>query len=184
MNNTVQLTFWNITWRTIIAHTVTYFFIGLLAYTAFNYSERFADPLISSYMRQTDDPLVMAGVLFQPIRGLLFGIVFWLLRDTLFLKKNGLLVAWITLVIVGIFSTFGPAPGSLEGLIYTRLPVVSQLGGLIEVLVQSLLLSVLTVYWIRRSHLNWLNWTLIILFFVVLLLPLMGLLVSNAVISQ
>jgi len=95
-----------------------------------------------------------------------------------------LLVAWITLVIVGIFSTFGPAPGSLEGLIYTRLPVVSQLGGLIEVLVQSLLLSVLTVYWIRRSHLNWLNWTLIILFFVVLLLPLMGLLVSNAVISQ
>jgi len=135
-------------------------------------------------MRQTDDPLVMAGVLFQPIRGLLFGIVFWLLRDTLFLKKNGWLVAWITLVIVGIFSTFGPAPGSLEGLIYTRLPVASQLGGLIEVLVQSMLLSILMIYWVRNSHLKWLNWILIILFFVVLLLPLMGLLVSNAVVSQ
>jgi len=90
-------------------------------------------------------------------------------------------VAWVTLVIVGIFSTFGPAPGSVEGLIYTKIPIEGQLGGLTEVLTQSLLLSALTVYWVRHSEVRWLNWVLSILFIVVLLLPLLGLLARQAV---
>ena len=176
-----KLTFWAITLRTTVVHTVTYFFVGLLAFTLFNYSARFADPALSSFMRQTNDPLVAAGVLFQPLRGLLFGIVFYLLRDILFSTKNGWLVAWVTLVIVGIFSTFGPAPGSVEGLIYTKIPIEGQLGGLTEVLTQSLLLSALTVYWVRHSEVRWLNWVLSILFIVALLLPLLGLLARQAV---
>lgn len=98
-----KLTLWAITLLTTVVHTVAYFFVGLLAFTLFNYSARFADPALSSFMRQTNDPLVAAGVLFQPLRGLLFGIVFYLLRDILFSTKNGWLVAWVTLVIVGIF---------------------------------------------------------------------------------
>jgi hypothetical protein len=35
-----------------------------------------------------------------------------------------------------------------------------QLGGLIEILTQSLLLSALTIYWVEHSHLRWLNWVL------------------------
>jgi hypothetical protein len=175
MNDTGQPTFWGITFRTIVIHTVTYFFIGLLAFTLFNYSARFADPTLSSFMRQTNDPLVMAGVLFQPFRGLLFGIVFWLFRDSLFSRPYGWLKAWGMLVIVGIFSTFGPAPGSVEGIIYTKIPIEGQLGGLIEVLAQSLLLSVLTIYWVKHSHIRWLNWVLSVIFFIVLLLPLLGL---------
>src|SRR3990172_9686644 len=97
-----KLTFWAITLRTIVVHTVTYFFVGLLAFTLFDYSARFADPALSSFMRQTNDPLVTAGVLFQPLRGLLFGIVFYLLRDVLFRRKNGWLIMWITLVVIGI----------------------------------------------------------------------------------
>ena len=180
MKDIELLTFWKITWRTTVVHTVTYFIAGILAFSLFNYAERFADPVISSYMRQTDDPLIMAGVLFQPIRGFLFGIVFWLLREILFVKRNGWLIAWIMLITVGIVSTFGPAPGSIEGLIYTKFPVADQLGGLIEILVQSLLLSILVVYWVRHTDLKWLNWVLIILFFIILLMPAMGLLAANA----
>jgi len=183
MTNTGQPTFWSITLRTIVAHTVTYFFVGLLAFTLFNYTARFADPALSAFMRQTDDPLVTAGVLFQPLRGLLFGIVFYLLRDRLFSRPNGWLVAWVTLVIVGIFSTFGPAPGSVEGFIYTKIPLEGQLGGLTEVLMQSLLLSALTAYWVEHSHVRWLNWVLSILFSVVLLLPLLGLLARQVAAS-
>jgi hypothetical protein len=36
---------------------------------------------------------------------------------------------WVTLVLVGIFSTFGPAPGSIEGLVCTVLPAARQLIG-------------------------------------------------------
>jgi hypothetical protein len=174
--NEKQLTLWGIVARTAVAHTVTYFAVGLIAFGLFNYSERFADPALSFLMRQTDDPLVQASVLFQPIRGLLFGLVFYLLRDALFRQKNGWLVMWITLVVIGIIATFGTAPGSIEGLIYTKLAFTGLWGGLAEVLSQSFLLSVLTFYWVNHPEKGWLNWGLGILFFIALILPALGLL--------
>jgi hypothetical protein len=115
----------------------------------------------------------------------LFGIVFYLLRDSLFSKQNGWLIAWAMLVIVGIICPFGPAPGSVEGLIYTKLPIESQLGvSLIEVFTQSLLLSALTVYWVKNPQVRWLNWVLSLLFMVVLLLPLLGLLARQSTMPQ
>jgi hypothetical protein len=176
-----QPTVWNVTLRTIVVHTITYFIVGFLAFTLLDYTARFAEPPLSLLMRQTDDPLVMAGILFQPLRGLLFGIVFYLLRDSLFQRPRGWLIAWTMLVFVGIFSTFGPAPGSIEGFVYTTIPMEGMLGGLTEVLTQSLLLAVLTVYWVQHPRVRWLNWVLGILFILALLLPVLGLLASQMV---
>ncbi|MFW6135657.1 MAG: hypothetical protein ACOC7N_02420, partial [Chloroflexota bacterium] len=58
---------------------------------------------------------------------------------------------------VGIFSTFGPASGSIEGLIYITLPIRGQLAGLSGVLLQSLLLSAVTYYWMRHTDSRWLD---------------------------
>jgi hypothetical protein len=171
--------FWGITLKTIVAHTVTYFVVGLLAFNVFDYTTRFADPALGLLMRQTDDPLVAAGPLFQPIRGFLFGVVFYLLRNVLFRERDGWLRMWIMLVFVGILSTFGPAPGSIEGLIYTNLPLRGQLAGLSEVLLQSLLLSIVTYGWIRSRDRRWINWVLGVLFFIALLLPALGLLLGQ-----
>jgi hypothetical protein len=176
----LTLTLWGIVAKTAVVHTLTYFTVGLIAYSLFDYTTKFADPVLSSLMRQTDDPLVQAGVLFQPIRGVLFGVVFYLLRDVLFRQKNGWLVAWITLVVVGIISTFGTAPGSIEGLIYTKARFDGLSGGGLEVLSQSFLLSVLVFYWVRNPDKRWLNWALGILFVVALLLPALGLLARLA----
>ncbi len=174
-----QLTFWGITLRTIVVHTVTYFVIGILAFTIFDYRALFAIPGLSSFMRPIDDPLVTAGVLFQPIRGALFGLVFYLLRDVFFGKKNGWLLMWVVLVVAGIFATFGPSPGSVEGLIYTTVPVSAQLLGLIEVLVQSLLLSFVLFYWVNHPEKRWLTRALAVVFVIVLVLPILGLLVGQ-----
>ena len=174
-----QLTFWGITLRTIVVHTVTYFVIGILAFTIFDYRALFAEPGLSSFMRPIDDPLVTAGLLFQPIRGVLFGLVFFLLRGVFFGEKNGWLLMWVVLVVVGIFATFGPSPGSVEGLIYTTVPVSRQLLGLIEVLVQSLLLSFVLFYWVNHSEKRWLTWALGVVFVIVLVLPILGLLVGQ-----
>jgi hypothetical protein len=164
--------------KTVVTHTVTYFIMGLIASTVFEYGRLYAETSLNLLMRQISDPLVMAGPLFQPIRGALFGVVFFLLRDTLFGRKNGWLVMWITLVVVGILSPFGPSPGSIEGMIYTTLPMELHLTGLPEVLLQALILSALLFYWVNHPQKKWLNWVMGIVFVLMLLLPTLGLLVG------
>jgi hypothetical protein len=113
------------------------------------------------------------------VRGLLFGIVFFLLRDVLFGKKSGWLTLWIVLIVVGILGTFGPSPGSIEGLIYTIIPIGIQLKGLPEVLLQTLALSIVLAYWVNRSEKIWLSWVMGILFTIAMILPMLGLLAGQ-----
>lgn len=153
--------------------------MGLLASTIFNYAGLFAEPSLSSFMRPITDRWVMAGPLLQPIRGLLFGLLFYLLRETFFNRKNGWLLMWAVLVGFGILGTFGPSPGSLEGLIYTQLPLISHLRGLPEVILQALLLSGILFYWVNHPEKRWLNWLLGVLFFLVLIFPALGLLLTK-----
>ena len=91
-------------------HTVTYFVAGVLAFTLLDYGTALAESPLNGLLRSPDDPLVMAGPLFQPVRGLLFGAVFYLLRDQYFGKQYGWLTMWVILVVIGMVSTFGPAP--------------------------------------------------------------------------
>jgi len=165
--------------KTSVTHTVTYFIMGLLASTMLDYARFYAESSLNLMMRQTNDPWVMAGPLFQPIRGILFGIVFYLLRDSFFGRKNGWLVMWIVLVVVGIFGTFGPTPGSLEGMLFTVFPLWVHLRGLPEVLLQSLFLSFILVYWVNHPQKKWLNWVMGIAFFVLMSFPILGLLVTQ-----
>lgn len=163
--------------KTMVSHTLTYFLMGALAAHFLNYAASMARP--ESGMRPFTSPWVMAGPLFQPIRGLIFALVFYPLRDCLFGRKNGwLLMGWM-LVALGILSTFGPAAGSVEGLIYTPTPVLAQLKGSIEVVPQALLLSALLCYWVNHPGKKWLNWSLGIVFFVAMALPVMGLLIRR-----
>jgi len=162
--------------KTIVTHTVTYFIMGLLASTILDYARFFAESGLNVMMRQTSDPQVMVGPLFQPIRGILFGIVFYLLREPFFGKKNGWLVMWIVLVVVGIFGTFGPSPGSLEGMLYTVFPLWVHLRGLPEVLLQSLFLSLILFYWVNHPQKRWLNWVMGIAFLILMSFPILGLL--------
>jgi hypothetical protein len=115
----------------------------------------------------------------------LFALAFYPLREILFQRKNGWLITWWLLVALGIFSTFGPAPGSVEGAIYTTLPILDQFfsGGMVEILTQSFLFSGLLYYWVNHPEKRWLNWLLGILFGLVLLMSLMGYLAASGMIA-
>jgi hypothetical protein len=176
--NTQKITLFGLIVKTSVVHTITYFLMGILAYTFLGYTERFAQADMAGWMRQTSDPMVMAGPLFQPLRGIIFALAFFPLREILFGKKNGWLVTGWLLVALGILSTFGPTPGSIEGMIYTLLPISGQLVGWLEVIPQALLLSVILHYWVNHPDKKWLNWTLWIVFCVMMLLPVLGLLVG------
>lgn len=179
----MKFTIWRITFKTAVTHTVTYFLMGLAALALLDYSARYADPAVAILMRQTTDPLVAAGPLFQPIRGALFGIVIYLLRDLVLERKHGWLTLWAVLVIVGILSPFGAAPASIEGIIYTTLPLWFHLNGLPEILLQSLLLAALATYWLNHPQNKWLGWLMGIVFVIVLLLGTAGVLAGLGILS-
>ncbi len=171
-----RLSLSSLTVKAVIVHTITYFVAGVLAYTLGDYGTTFSQPPLSYSMRPTSDPWVMAGPLFQPVRGVIFALAFYPLRKALFAERSGWLTLWWLLLALGVLSTFGPAPGSVEGLIYTVLPPLAQMLGLWEVLLQSFLLSVVLFYWVNHPGKQWLSWTLGIVFSILMILTLLGLL--------
>lgn len=173
------ITLMGLTVKTAVVHTLTYFVMGILAATFLNYAERFARPELICWMRPVSDPLVMAGVLFQPLRGIIFALAFFPLRQQLFAKRTGWLLIWWLLVALGILGTFGPTPGSVEGLVYTTIPWLDQVSGWLEVIPQALLLSLGLWLWVRYAEQRWLNWLLGVAFVIVMALPVLGLLVTQ-----
>jgi hypothetical protein len=154
---------------------VTYFAVGALAFWLLDYAELYARPDVAGLMRQTSDPLIMAGPAFQPLRGFIFALAIYPVREIVFIRPRGWLVLWWLLVALGILSTSGPAPGSIEGLIYTVISVPHQLLGLVEVIVQALLLAFGVVYWMNHPEKRWLKRIMIVVFVLAILLPLAGL---------
>ena len=169
-----QVRFLPLTVKTVISHTVTYFVMGALAFHFLHYAELFNHP--NSGLRPTTDPLIMFGPALQVVRGALFATVFYPFREILFGRRNGwLLIAWM-LIGIGILGTFAAPPGSLEGFIFTTMPVAAQARGYLEIVPQALLLSALLFYWVRHPGKAWLNWALGAAYGICALLPLIGLL--------
>ncbi|NIR48977.1 hypothetical protein GWO43_11120 [candidate division KSB1 bacterium] len=172
-----------LTLKTILVHTVTYFGMGVLFMWLLDYEARFAEPPAKYFLRELDHPLIYAGPMLQSIRGVIFALAFYQLRGVLFGSKNGWLKAWWLLVAIGILSTFGPSPGSVEGIIYTVVPLKSHITSLPEVVLQSLLLAVILFYWVNHPEKRWLAGILWTVFVLVILMSTMGLLVGLGVLE-
>ncbi len=157
---TPTVTFAQLTVKTIVVHTVTYTAMGLLALNLLNYRVAFDAPITREYLRSVDAPIVALGPSLQFIRGVLFAIAFYPLRDVIFGRKNGWQIMWLLLVMLGILGPFAAAPGSVEGVVYTKLPLGIQLSGWLEIVPQALLLSVVLHQWINHPEKRWIAWVL------------------------
>jgi hypothetical protein len=129
--------------RAMLWHTVTYLLAGLVASRVLDYQWAFHEPVIRDYMKDFDAAGVGFGPWLQPIRGLIVGVVLLPFTETLARHKLGWLFLWGLLVGIGILSTSAAAPSSVEGLLYSRVPLWYHLFGLPEVLLQTLAFSVL-----------------------------------------
>ena len=141
--------------RVSACHTVTYFVAGILAYTLLDYETAFRSEHMVCWMRPTSSRLIAMGPGLQWIRGLVFAIALYPFRAVFIGTSRGWLKLWGLLLGLGILSTYGPAPGSVEGLIYTTIPPLQQLAGLSEVVGQSLVFSILLVAWYRSASRAW-----------------------------
>jgi len=140
--------------RVTSCHLVTYFVAGVLAYTLLDYEALFRTSAFSCLMRPVTSRWVAAGPALQVVRGLIFAVALYPFRGG-FSGGRGWLRLWGLLAGLAVFSTAGAAPGSVEGMIYTKIPLGSQLIGLPEVLLQTLAFSLLVTTWSRHPHRAW-----------------------------
>jgi hypothetical protein len=157
MNNTgVSPRFGTFAWRVVSLHMITYFLLGVAAFLILDYEEAFRTTELRHLMVPTDSPQVAAGPALQAFRGLLFAVVLFPLASVFLNRRRGGLILWGLFVGLAILGTAGPSPGSMEGMVYTRLPLHLHLFGLPEVLLQTLLFSLGLVAWHHRPA-RWKN---------------------------
>jgi len=82
-----------------------------------------------------------------------------------------------------VLSPTGPAPGSAEGFIYTKVPIGQQMLGYFEVLPQTFLFSFLVVAWSRRPTRAW-TVVMVALTLIIALLSTMGYLAATGHMPQ
>ena len=144
--------FFNLSVKVIVAHTISYFAIGLVMSQLFDYDVLFQKEIIRDYMRSIDSIQILAGPFLQPLRGILFAIGIWPIRTLVFNRKYGWLILWNIIIIFGILSTPAAAPCSIEGVIYSKLPIWYHLIGLPEILIQTLLFSIAITWWVNKNQ--------------------------------
>lgn len=127
--------------RVTVTHVVTYILCGIVFMTLFHYDELYQYGNTKYFMRPVDSASSLAGPVFQIIRGLLFGFVLLLLKKSVIETTYGWLKLWGIIAVIGIINTPGPAPCSIEGIIYTQLPLAFHIKGAPEILIQTLLFS-------------------------------------------
>jgi len=145
-----RLTFGTFVWRVVASHLVTYFAFGLIASTLFDYRRLYAETDLRHLMRGTDTAWVAAGPSLQVVRAAVFAVVLWPIADRIVRAPHGALMLYGLMLGLAVFGTAGPSPGSLEGLLYTTLPVRIHLLGLPEVIAQTGAFSLLLVAWHRK----------------------------------
>lgn len=160
-------------WRTTSVHMITYFIAGILAVNLMDYETLFGSGGLEHYMHPTDAPIVALGPAMQLIRGLIFSVVLWPFCQVFLNNRRGWLKLWGLFLGLGIFSTFGPAPGSVDGVIYTQIPMDIQLKVLPELVFQSLLLSLGIWAWYHNPKRIW-NYIAGFLLTVILFLSIVG----------
>jgi hypothetical protein len=150
-----DLTFRRFLGRVTSTHLATYFVAGMLAYSLFDYRTLFQTEALSCLMRPISSRWVAAGPALQVFRGFIFALALYPFRSVFLGGRHGWLKLWGLLMGLAIFSTAGAAPGSVEGMIYTKIPIGHHLLGLPEVLLQTLVFSLLLTAWHRHPHRAW-----------------------------
>ena len=147
---TARNPFWGFLGRFTLVHVVTYLVFGVVFSLLMGYAEHFASPPMNSLMRSFDSPWVRAGVLFQFIRGPVLALPLFPFRKVIIEGKWGWVKLWSLLWVLTAIGAV--SLGTIEGLIYTKLPLKFHLIGLPEVTMQTLAFSWLFITWERRAE--------------------------------
>ncbi|ASJ20752.1 hypothetical protein BHAMNSH16_03435 [Brachyspira hampsonii] len=128
--------------KVAVIHTLTYIVFGILFSNMFDYSSIYSNDIVVNFMRGFESPLTVIGPFLQPIRAIFIAIALFPLRK-LIASKFGWFIVWLIFVCIGIIAAPSSAPSSIEGLIYTQLPIEFHLHNLPELLIQTFSFSII-----------------------------------------
>lgn len=138
--------------KIMLIHVLTYMICGITFSIFFSYQESLE---VTDGMRDMSNIMVQLSPIFQVGRGILFGLVLLLIRNSFHTKRYEWLKLWFIIAVIGIFNTPATAPFSIEEFIYCEPSNMAwnlQLGGLAEILIQTLLFSFLAMRIIKHSR--------------------------------
>ncbi len=177
-----QYKFGTFFWRITAAHMVTYMIMGIIASNLLDYQNLFENTLMSCFYRPFNSPWITAGPALQIIRGLVFALALWYFKENFLHQKYGWLKLWGLVVGLSILSTAGAPPGSIEGFIYTKIPVADQVKGYFEVIPQTGFFALIVCFWYEKPKRVW-NVIFIILVILIMLMSFLGVLNSLGIIQ-
>jgi len=125
-----------------IIHVSTYIICGIIFSNLFNYEELFQLGNAKYFMRETYGISSILGLFAQIIRGILFGIILLIIKESIWGKSFAWFRLWAVVAGIGIINTYAPAPVSIEGILYTQLPLEFHLKSATEIFTQSMLFSI------------------------------------------
>ncbi|TDO92059.1 hypothetical protein DFR79_10885 [Halanaerobium saccharolyticum] len=138
--------------RFILVHVITYIFIGVVFMNLQNYASAFITMEGFSNFRALDSTIVRLAPLFQIFRGAFFAFILYPFYNKI-IKSD---YAWVKLFfLIWGFSLIGsvaPIPGSIEGMIYTKMSLAEHLIGILEVTAQIFVFSWFFVKWENRTE--------------------------------
>jgi hypothetical protein len=170
-------------WRVLSLHVIVYSTAGIFALFFMNYQEHFNSGALSQFMRPTDSPLVAAGAGLQVINGFFMSLFLFPFKSVFIAGKTGWIKLFFLLLGFSVFSPQNPAPGTFEGVIYTKIPIQYHLLGIPECLIYSLLFSVLFFGWYKNPKKIW-NMLSIVSVSLVMILSVAGVLSSIGVLKH
>lgn len=133
--------------KVAVIHTLTYMFFGMLFSNIFDYKSIYSNDIVVNFMRGFESPLTFIGPFLQPIRAIFIAIALFPIRKII-ITKFGWFIVWLIFVCIAIISAPASAPSSIEGLIYTQLPIEFHLINLPELLLQTFSFSL--ILWISE----------------------------------
>ena len=145
--------------KVTVAHVVTYFIIGAVAYQIS--TKQFyegANPIFAAFMRSQAEPGLWRHVMTwfipaQILRGVLIAAVLYPLFNTFnswSFGKRFLSIAGLYLVL-GFWAATVAAPGTIDGMVYMR-PEITAYAHLMvqwEIIIQGLALAAWVAWWMR-----------------------------------
>lgn len=141
--------------RVTACHVLTYMVAGFLAFWLLRYPALFDAPELAGFMRPMNSKWVAAGPALQVVRGFVIAAALYRFRASFLNARHGWLALAGLLIGLSALSASGAAPGSFEGVIYTRLSLPQHLRGLPEVLLQNVAFAALLCGWYRSPSRWW-----------------------------
>ncbi|MDZ7672152.1 MAG: hypothetical protein U5K53_04875 [Halanaerobiales bacterium] len=137
--------------RFAVVHTLIYIITGVIFQNYLNYDPQFTSSVLYNNFREVDSFIIRFAPIFQLMRGIFIGLIIYPVYGGIVKSQYSWLKLFALLWGLTLIGSVAATPGSIEGFIYTKIPVIEHLVGLPEVTLQAFLFSIIFIKWDKKN---------------------------------